>query len=58
METKLKISVSSSLECFNAGCIDVDATISDHKATFVDIKFEFIKHTTMTKKVWFYYKAD
>ena len=46
------------MHIYNAGCIHVDSSISDHRATFTYIKFEFFFHTCTTKKVWLYNKRD
>ena len=52
------ILVSNDLHTYNAGCIHVDSSISDHRATFTYIKFEFFCHPCTTKEVWLYNKGD
>ena len=52
------ILVSTYVHTYNAGCIHVDSNISDHRATFTYIKFEFFCHPCTTKKVWLYNKGD
>ena len=50
------ILVSKDLHTYNAGCIHVDSNISDHRATFTYIKFEFFCQPRTTNKIWLYNK--
>ena len=52
------VAVSTELHVLDSGTIDVPVEISDHKGTYVHIRYPFNSFNTVTRKVWLYNKAD
>jgi len=52
------IIVSDGFDIHNTSCCEVDNVISDHKATYIYIKFELINQPCTTKRVWYYKRGD
>ena len=52
------IIASNNINVCSSGCIDIEPNISDHRATYVYIKFAFKRLSCSTKKVWLYNRGD
>ena len=52
------IAISNDLEPINYGVIDIPSDISDHKSTYVHIKFPSNISATLKRTVWLYKRAD
>lgn len=52
------IILSDTVEFDHSGCLDIDQTISDHRATCLFIKSNFPTHVSSSRKIWLYNQAD
>ena len=52
------ILIPDDMAYIDAGVINTPANISDHKATFVALPFQYDPHGTFTRLVWLYKKAN
>ena len=50
--------IPKDLEFYKAGCAESEQNISDHKATYVYLKFDIITNESTVKKVWLYKRGD
>jgi len=50
--------VSNNIVFFKSGCLDIENRISDHKATFIYLKSNFENNACISRKVWFYNRAN
>ena len=52
------IIVSGQINVIQADTLDVDSSLSDHKATTVLLKFVILPSSSSKRKVWYYDRAD
>ena len=52
------IAISNNLDFYDSGVLNIPSEISDHRSTFVHLKFSFEYIPTTQRTVWIYKKAN
>lgn len=50
--------MSEDVSFFDTGTIDIESSVSDHKATYIFVKTNIYYNKAYTRNIWFYKHAD